>query len=205
MKNTPNVKQAEGLDHVYRVLNDELFDGKLPHVVITPQFKVKGYTKIIRGGFTNSATKETYHQVLIDQELINHGLRAFCEALTHSMVHLHQIEFSESKPTSHNHNKEFISIMRIIGFTSDKDYGRSVDCKPTLEGKFMKAVTNLESCNLLKPANSTAYADAVDDGKIDKNGVKFKHVCPACNMIARGKYDLNLICGKCDVHLVRAD
>lgn len=193
----------EELYRIFDILNHDKFDNTLPVPVITIQ-KTGGKTL---GHFTldkvwnnknnsDSDEEESYYEINIDP-------RWFCdrtaddvvETLLHEMVHYCN-KISEIKDCNGNvHNKKFKTLAEKVGLVVEK--GKSVGYGYTSASNELKAYIDTK----IHP-NETAFeyfrATVIKPAKPKKKTL-FKYTCPKCNQVAKGKRDIAIKCGKCDI------
>lgn len=201
----------EELYRIFNVLNNDKFDGKLPEPVITIQ-KTKGSTL---GHFTLDKTwkdkndeeseEKSYYEINIDPRWFNSRTSAeVTETLLHEMCHYYN-KFNNIKDCSGNiHNKKFKSLAESVGLIVEK--GKSVGYGYTsLSDELAKYVEDV-----VKPDDKafeyfrTAPIKAAGGDKKRKKS-QFKYTCPSCGQEVKGKKDVTIKCGICDVVMEMED
>ena len=198
-----NLDNTHALESFFNHFNASLFDKALTIPKLTLCHLTRTDAQFIRDGWTHPETGETYHELQLDQELTRSGKRVFCEHLVHLMVHLWQYEFGQSKPTKHNHNTEFVTIMRALDFESDATQGRSLEFTPLPGGHFMRALTTAPELTLLLPSNSSALLDTEDTKKPGRSGKRDKWGCPNGHYNGYFSKAPRLKCCDCDQTLIK--
>ena len=196
------------LDELYRIfhiLNRDKFDDTLPEPVITIQ-KGKGNTL---GSFTLDKTwkdkndveseDKSYYEINVDPRWFNSRTPAeVSETLLHEMCHYYN-KVNDIKDCSGNvHNKKFKSSAERVGLVVEK--GKSVGYGYTSLSDELKAYIE----NVVKPNDKafeyfrSAPISIGGNGRTRKKS-QFKYTCPSCEQEVKGKRDVTIKCGHCDV------
>lgn len=201
----------EELYRIFDVLNRDKFDGELSEPVITIQ-KTKGATL---GHFTldrtwrdknNEESEETsYYEINIDPRWFNKRAPAdVAETLLHEMCHYYNKTNNIKDCSGNVHNKKFKSSAERVGLVVEK--GKSVGYGFTSMSDELKAYVE----NVVKPDDKafeyfrTAPAKAAGTGRTRKKS-QFKYTCPSCGQEVKGKKDVTIKCGYCDVVMEMED
>lgn len=200
----------EELYRIFNILNNDKFNGELPEPVITIQ-KTRGRTL---GHFTlnkvwvdknNEESDETsYYEINIDPRWFNSRTPAdVAETLLHEMCHYYN-RINDIKDCSGNvHNKKFKKSAENVGLVVEK--GKSVGWGYTSMSDELK--TYMEE--VVKPNDKafeyfrTAPMKAAGTGTKKKN--LFKYTCPECGREVKGKRDVVVKCGLCDLVMEMED
>lgn len=202
----------EELYRIFNILNRDKFDGSLSEPVITIQ-KTKGRTL---GHFTldrtwrdknNEESEETsYYEINIDPRWFNSRTPAdVAETLLHEMVHYYN-KANDIKDCSGNiHNKKFKSAAEKVGLIVEK--GKGVGYGYTSMSEALKAYVD----EVVKPSEeafeyfrSVPVKQSGGSGGGRKKSV-FKYTCPDCGAEVKGKRDMVIKCGLCDVVMKMED
>lgn len=202
------------LEELYRIfdtLNRDKFNGELTEPVITIQ-KTKGGTL---GHFTldrtwkdknNVESEETsYYEINIDPRWFNTRTPAdVAETLLHEMCHYHN-KVNDIKDCSGNiHNKKFKKSAENVGLVVEK--GKSVGYGYTSMSEELKAYMD----EVVKPNDKafeyfrTAPLKLSGAGGARKKSM-FKYTCPDCGQEVKGKRNVTIKCGLCDVVMKMED
>lgn len=201
----------EELYRIFNILNSDKFDGELSEPVITIQ-KTRGRTL---GHFTlnrvwvdknNEEDEETsYYEINIDPRWFNSRTPAdVAETLLHEMCHYHN-KVNNIKDCSGNvHNKKFKSSAEKVGLIVER--GKSVGWGYTSMSDELRAYMD----EVVKPNDkafeyfrSAPVKDSGSGGTRKKN--MFKYTCPDCGAEVKGKRDMTIKCGICDVEMKMED
>lgn len=202
---TITAKQYKSLDDAFKYFNENLFEGKLPDVLITLQRKSRsnGYHHFEK--FEGREDKKRVTEIALNPDNFSDRTdQEILSTLVHEMTHHWQYTFSE--PTRRGyHDKEWASKMIEIGLmpTSTGEIGgRQTGQKMTHViingGKF--EIT----CGAFLTRGSVLHLNSVIDEKVEKERKKTreKFTCPSCLQSAWAKKTANLMCGECEEHMV---
>lgn len=196
---TPTEALYGDLQKAFNVFNKELFDGKLPDVMITV---AKARNK--RGFFHPDQFKhredgDPLHEICLMPDSLDRPVRDVMSTLVHEMTHLEQQEFGKPGKNGH-HNKEWGQMMEKVGLIPShtgepggKKIGRAMTHYVLEGGPFDLASAIIEV--------ELAYVGKVQitAPKVKKKDLsKLKSVCPTCQAKAWSKQGLKLICFDCE-------
>jgi hypothetical protein len=199
-KTTITEREYSTMQQAYDFFNAELFEGSLPHVLITYQrhARAEGYFSYER--FSARTDDGKAHELAMNPDVFSiRDDRAILDTLVHEMAHVWQ--FEHGKPSrSGYHNKEWAKKMREIGLQpSDtgkiggKETGQSMSDYIIPGGRFDVAYAKLAKTGLkLNWQSRQAGKDARA-----KAASKTKYTCPDCGLNAWAKPAAMLICGEC--------
>ena len=201
----------EELYRIFGILNRDKFNGELTEPVITIQ-KTRGRTL---GHFTldrtwrdknNEESEETsYYEINVDPRWFNSRTPAdVAETLLHEMCHYHN-KVNDIKDCSGNvHNKKFKASAEKVGLVVEK--GKGVGYGYTSMSEALEAYMN----EVIKPSEvafeyfRTAPVKPSGAGGGRKKNI-FKYTCPDCGAEVKGKRDMTIKCGLCDVVMKMED
>lgn len=195
----------EELYRIFDILNRDKFDGKLPEPVITIQ-KTKGSTlghftlnKTWRDKNNEESDETSYYEINIDPRWFNSRTAAeIAETLLHEMCH-YSNKLNDIKDCSGNvHNKKFKSMAERVGLVVEK--GKSVGYGYTSLSDELKGYVD----GVVKPDEKAfEYFRAGVNKESGTGGTRkktmFKYTCPNCGQEVKGKRDITIKCGLCDV------
>lgn len=202
----------EELYRIFSILNEDKFDGELTEPVITIQ-KTKGRTL---GHFTVDRTwkdkndeeneETSYYEINIDPRWFNTRTPAdVVETLLHEMCHYHN-KVNDVKDCSGNvHNKKFKSSAEKVGLVVEK--GSGVGYGYTSMSEALSAYVD----EVVKPNEAAfEYFRSVPVKLSGGSGggrkkSTFKYTCPDCGAEVKGKRDMTIKCGICDVVMKMED
>lgn len=202
----------EELYRIFHILNEDKFDGELTEPVITIQ-KTKGRTL---GHFTVDRTwkdkndeeneETSYYEINIDPRWFNTRTPAdVVETLLHEMVHYYN-KVNDIKDCSGNvHNKKFKSSAEKVGLIVEK--GKGVGYGYTSMSEALSTYVD----EVVKPNEAAfEYFRSVPVKLSGGSGggrkkSTFKYTCPDCEAEVKGKRDMTIKCGICDVVMKMED
>lgn len=194
----------EELYRIFAILNKDKFDGKLPEPVITIQkTRMNAY-----GWFTpdrtwrdknNEDSDETsYNEINIDPRWFNVRTPAdIAETLLHEMCHYYNRVNGVKDCNGQVHNKKFKRVAEDVGLVVEK--GKSVGFGYTSMSDELKTYMD----EVVKPNEKAFEYFRSAPIKTAAGGTKkktlFKYTCPECGQEVKGKRDVTIKCGICDV------
>lgn len=194
----------EELYRIFAILNKDKFDGKLPEPVITIQkTRMNAY-----GWFTpdrtwrdknNEESDETsYNEINIDPRWFNVRTPAdIAETLLHEMCHYYNRVNGVKDCNGQVHNKKFKRVAEDVGLVVEK--GKSVGFGYTSMSDELKTYMD----EVVKPNEKAFEYFRSAPIKAAAGGTKkktlFKYTCPECGQEVKGKRDVTIKCGICDV------
>ena len=194
----------EELYRIFAILNKDKFDGKLPEPVITIQkTRMNAY-----GWFTpdrtwrdknNEESDETsYNEINIDPRWFNVRTPAdIAETLLHEMCHYYNKVNGIKDCNGQVHNKKFKRVAEDVGLVVEK--GKSVGFGYTSMSDELKTYMD----EVVKPNEKAFEYFRSAPIKAAAGGTKkktlFKYTCPECGQEVKGKRDVTIKCGICDV------
>lgn len=201
----------EELYRIFGILNRDKFDGSLSEPVITIQ-KTRGRTL---GHFTLSkvwvdkndeeSEDKSYYEINVDPRWFNSRTPAdVAETLLHEMCHYYN-KVNDIKDCSGNvHNKKFKSSAERVGLIVEK--GKGVGFGYTSMSDVLK--TYMEE--VVKPSEEAfEYFRTVpmklSEGGSGRKKKTFTYTCPDCGQTVKGKRDISIKCGDCDVLMLAED
>lgn len=201
----------EELYRIFDILNRDKFNGELTAPVITIQ-KTKGKTL---GHFTVDRTwkdkndeeneETSYYEINVDPRWFNTRTPAdVAETLLHEMCHYYN-KVNGIKDCSGNvHNKKFKASAEKVGLIVEK--GKGVGYGYTSMSEALEAYMN----EVVEPNEAAfEYFRSVPVKPSGGGGGRkksiFKYTCPECGAEVKGKRDMAIKCGHCDVLMKMED
>lgn len=205
--------EYESLNRAFAFFNGELFDDRLPSVLLT--FRKRGHCL---GYYRHQAFASRVNEGLAIDEIAlcintfrDREDKDVLSILVHEMVHLWQFCFGRKIPRRSYHNLEWTGQMLQVGLhPSDtgkpggRTYGYSMMHYVIGGGAFDRAAGVLlgsgwqlhweENRSRLSPSGSEAQASGEQTRK--------KFMCAACGMAAWAKYSASLVCGTCSIAMI---
>lgn len=204
------------LDELYRVfdiMNRDIFDDTLPQPVITLQ-PTKGKTlghftldKVWRDKnnikddvvITDENDEQSLYEINIDPRwFYERSAVDIAGTLLHEMVHYNNKMLCIKDCSGNSHNKKFKEAAESVGLIVMKGKGVGF-------GITSLSPERAEYIEQKVEPNESVFeyfrADVKKEEKKPKKKNIFKYTCPKCGMEAKGKRDLNIKCGTCNVNL----
>jgi predicted SprT family Zn-dependent metalloprotease len=217
---TPTTVAYTELDSAYTHFNRTLFRGDLPPCLITLQRKshrVLGFFAPERfqrrdGAITDEIAMNPAH-------FANRDMIEVLSTLAHEMVHLRQKHFGKPGRRGY-HNKEWGRMMKEVGLypsntgqPGGKETGEQMTHYVMEDGPFDQACRDLLAAGFRITWHEKGAAATPEGGEGGnpsgapaprKNRTnRYKYTCPRCGLNAWGKPNIKLMCGQCQIHLVR--
>ena len=209
----------EELYRIFNILNCDKFDGELSEPVITIQ-KTRGralghftLNKVWKDKGDEESEDNSYYEINVDPRWFNSRTPAdIAETLLHEMCHYHN-KVNDIKDCSGNiHNKKFKKSAENVGLIVEK--GKSVGWGYTSMSDELKTYMD----EVVKPndkafeyfrtgvvkSSGTGNGDGDGEGKTRKKNA-YKYTCPSCGQEVKGKRDMTIKCGICDVVMKMED
>jgi predicted SprT family Zn-dependent metalloprotease len=200
MKEPITPTEYRAFQKAYDFFNIELFDGSLPHVLVTLQRRAntRGYFSPER--FTGRTQEITVHELALNPDTFTGRTdEEILSTLAHEMAHVWQ-QTHGKPPTRCYHDKQWAAKMKEIGLQPSttgapggKETGQSVTHYIVAGGRYARAYAKLKASGFQlhwQSAPQDAQAKA-------KKASKTKFTCPECGQNAWAKPDALLICGNC--------
>ena len=200
----PTENQYETLRLAFDFFNAHLFEGHLPHVLLTLQRKAnsKGYfaRDEFQGRSASASSGLTVHEIALNPDsFVGRTDEQIASTLVQEMVHAWQHTCgSPSRPGYHN--REWAERMKEVGLcpsrtgeVGGKQTGDKVSHYIIPDGPFARAFRKLEASQF-----SLQWQSAPRDvGDPKRRQTRPKFTCPGCGLNAWAKPGANLVCGDC--------
>jgi hypothetical protein len=208
-KNNPTDAQYTAMNEAYSFFNSRLFNGILPHCLITMQRKGGTYGYFAGGRFgTVDGLTVTDEIALNPSHFKSRTAPEVLSTLVHEMAHLWQHHYGRISRGGY-HNAQWAAKMRDVGLIpsdtgqpSGKETGQKMSHYIEPGGRF-----STQCAELLRGGFVVPYVELWDEvkaGKIKaKNKTKF--VCGCCGAAAWGKPELKIVCAECEEAMLAVD
>lgn len=193
---TPTQEVYTALQDAFDKLNEGLFGGKLPQVVITLQRKKNVLGYYCKGRFGDLGERQLDEIAMNPQYTNFRDPMETLSTLAHEMVHQWQHEFGTPTKTNH-HNREWGAKMTSLGLPPRpvKPGGPTTGNKVTHgidpDGPFAALAPSILSAVDLAPLGDVP---SKDPEPVRKSGSYVKFQCPCCKAVARGAPSLKIAC-----------
>jgi hypothetical protein len=189
-----------GLQAAFSFLNDKLFDGALPNVVIVLQRRAHSGGHFSPDRFSRRGGNGEYHEISLNPDgFVGQTDEYIVSILLHEMNHLWQEVFGKPSASGY-HNKEWAAKMESLGLmpsnsgmVGGKRTGQQMQHYIVPGGAYAQVFAALAASGWKLNLQSTIHAGA---NKTPPSKVKF--TCPSCGSNMWGKPDSKDICGECN-------
>jgi hypothetical protein len=196
------------LNRIFSYFNHVYYGDSLPVVQITIQ---KNSTRSLAyGWFTvgkvwSDMDGNKRHEINVTPEFLDRSINEIVGTMLHEMVHLYcsvnNIQDTSRGCTYHNKKFKEIGESHGIALQCDAKYGW------TITQINVETISHIEKIGVHKDVFK--YKRVIDintpngnaKGKVKSNSIKM--VCPCCGNIARITKDFKLVCGDCNVEMIR--
>lgn len=193
--------QYRAFQTAYDYFNRKLFQGGLPHVLVTLQrhANTRGYFAAHRFGGRSDET--TAHELAMNPDTFTGRTdEEILSTLAHEMAHVWQHTHG-TPPRRAYHDREWAAKMKAIGLQPSttgepggKETGQKVTHYIVEGGAYTKAFAELAATGFVLRWQSIPW-----DGerRAKARASKTKYTCPVCQQNAWAKPNAALICGAC--------
>ena len=209
MNPNPNLEYTN-FDFAFDFMNARLFEGKLPHVLLTfrNHSRARGYFR--SKAFLNRLNQDVTDEISLCMETFGSRTdKEILSTLVHEQTHL--LQFHHGKPGRRGyHNLEWAMSMIEIGLTPTNGNGgmtgERVSHVIVPGGKFDLAATELLATGwklnwqeYSPPVLAALLPGGIVGAPVTKQQTRKKFTCPKCALNAWAKFSANLICGECTI------
>ena len=210
-----------GLQQAYDHFNLDLFNGKLPDVMITLQHRANSYGHFSPDRFSSRTGNFVKHELNLNPDgFRDRSDEQICGTLAHEMVHVWQEVFGKPSKCGY-HNREWAKKMKAIGLQpsatdlpGDKETGPQMSHYILADGRFARAYSALATTGWKLNLESAARGVSLTGVSLKggqpsggqpngrKDGSKTKFTCPRCGVNCWGKSSLEVDCRLCGLPLM---
>jgi hypothetical protein len=190
--------EYRAFQQAYDFFNNELFDGSLPHLLVTLQRKAHSQGYFAPKRFTGRVEeKAVIHELALNPDCFTgNSDEEILSTLVHEQAHVWQETFGRPSRRGY-HNREWADKMLGIGLhpsTTGKpggsETGQHMSDYIIEGGRYARAYQKL------KTRGFRLHWQSVRETKRGRDS-KTKFTCPVCGQNAWAKPDAQLICGVC--------
>lgn len=221
MKENITVTRTQGtLQKIFRALNAYAFNGEINEPMITIQSTKGSYGHVTCGKVWKSERNgeiEYRHELNIGADTLSRPIENVCATMCHEMVHLQAMQRGIQDTSNHGvyHNKKFKELAENTGLITISQvpvYGWTVT-EPTdkmLEFCMIYGFDDLKCTRgnfYIPPISPTGTATAkttISPDTRPKSSTR-KYICPVCLNSCRATKDINILCGDCNVRMVKTE
>ena len=211
----PTAETYAALQQAHDFFNERLFEGELPHCLMTLQRRRRAF-----GFFAGGLWQATESDVKADEialnpaHLMHRSIEETLSTLVHEMVHEWQHHFGKSSRSGY-HNKEWAAKMIDVGLMptntggpGGKLTGQSMTHLIIEDGPFIRACRELIDQRGFKfpfvERSQNELERPLKEPAEPTDPSKTKYHCQSCETNVWGKPDLRLLCLDCDKPFVVA-
>jgi predicted SprT family Zn-dependent metalloprotease len=191
--------QYQALQDAYNLLNEQLFDGSLPQVMVTLQRHSRAHGYFAPERFRGRVLPHAVvHELALNPDtFIGRTDREVLSTLAHEMAHVWQ-QVHGKPPRRAYHDRQWAAKMKEIGLqpshtgaAGGKETGQTMSHYILPGALFDKAYKRLAGQGFRLDWQSAPRREEVRN----KRASKTKFTCPACGLNAWAKPDADLLCG----------
>ena len=207
---TKTSRLAGQLEKLFRLLNNDFFDGQLEQPIITIQSTPKAYGHYSVAKVWTVSGEEQRHEINIGAGTLDRDLEYTVGTLLHEMCHmyddtvLHVIDCSNG---GRYHNKRFKETAERVGLIVNKSdlYGWA---HTSPSDRLIEWILDHDIEEIRINRNEPNGIRIVGGDKAASGGVtlttigtskphNYRYECPCCHAVARSGKPINLICADC--------
>jgi len=198
---------AGQLEKLFRIINDDWFDGQLDTPIITIQSTPRAYGHYSVAPIWSVKGEKMKHEINLGAGTLDRPIEYTVATLIHEMCHFYDDTVLNVQDTSNRgvyHNKLFKQTAEDHGLivTRSEKYGWS-HTEPNdaliewiLQNNIAEIQLNRnEGYGIRITGGNAANGGAVPTGATKSNSIRYH--CPKCRAIARTTRPLNLMCADC--------
>ncbi len=207
---------AGQLEKLFRMMNEDFFDGQLEMPIITIQSTPRAYGHYSVSPIWTVNGEEMKHEINIGAGTLDRDIEYTIATLLHEMCHMYNDTVLNVQDCSRGgtyHNKQFKIAAENVGLivTKSDKYGWAHTAPSDMliewilnnDIQEIKINRNEPSGIRITGGNNTGNSSGQTIGR-SSNSHSIKYVCPCCGQIARTTKIANLICGNCLEPMVSA-
>ena len=204
------VQQYREFQEAYDYFNGELWEGKLPQLMVTLQRKPRMAGHFAPERYQHRTETDVIHEIALNPDVfVGQTDEQILDTLVHEMAHVWQQTFGKPGRRGY-HNKEWGAEMKRIGLypsstgePGGKEVGEHMSDYIMDGGRFQ------ESCRKLLDrgfrldwqsrdrSNDGGGEEGEGEEQEPKKKGRIKYTCPGCELNAWAKPDVSLLCGQC--------
>ena len=212
MKNITKTSRLAGqLEKLFRMLNDEIFNGQLETPIITIQSTPRAYGHYSVSKIWTVNGEEQRHEINIGAGTLDREIEYTVGTLLHEMCHMYNdtvLNIQDCSRGGMYHNKHFKSLAESVGLivTKSDKYGYAHTAPSDLlldwiiehdELREVEMCRNNSSFAAVGIGAHTGNATGLTVIGVNPNSHSRKYICPCCGNSVRATKQVNVICGDC--------
>ncbi|ENU23525.1 hypothetical protein F993_01678 [Acinetobacter proteolyticus] len=204
MCNTKSTNQIyNDLKIAFDIFNKEMFSNELPEVLFTLTRKKNTLGYFWADRF--SLNEESKHEIALNPRyFIENTPQDTAFTLLHEMVHLWQQIFGKPSRNGY-HNREWAEKMKIVGLQPISCDGKGSETGQKMSHEPIKDGKAFEVFNLIMEAGYKREIIEKPFIKTVRNTTRYKYKCSQCDQKVYGGKSSNILCGRCNIELIREE
>ena len=204
------VQQYREFQEAYDYFNAELWEGKLPQLLVTLQRKPRMMGHFAAERYQHRTEAEVIHEIALNPDcFVGQTDEQVLDTLVHEMAHVWQQTFGKPGRRGY-HNKEWAVEMKRIGLypsstaaPGGKEVGEKMSDYIVDGGPFQVACRRLLAKGFRLDWQSHARLaggdgiEGEEGGEEPKPKGRIKFTCPQCELNAWAKPEATILCGSC--------
>ena len=202
-------QQYREFQEAYDYFNGELWEGKLPQLMVTLQRKPRMMGHFAAERYQHRTEDDVIHEIALNPDcFVGQSDEQVLDTLVHEMAHVWQQTFGKPGRRGY-HNKEWGAEMKRIGLypsstgePGGKETGEHMSDYIVDGGRFQEACRRLLTKGFRLDWQSRdrsqagGSAEEGDETEPKKKG-RIKYSCPSCELNAWAKPEATILCGVC--------
>ena len=199
---------AGQLEKIFRMLNNDFFNGQLEEPVITVQSTPKAYGHYTVNPIWAVGSEGNRHEINIGAGTLDRDIEYTVCTLLHEMCHYYNDSILHTQDCSRGgtyHNKQFKATAESVGLivTKSDKYGWA-HTSPSdalvewiIDNNIQEIRMNREEPHGIRVTGGNATGNGSEIPLTGSKSHSRKYVCPCCGAIVRATKQVNVICGDC--------
>lgn len=212
-KETSKMSRAVSqLEHIYNKMNADFYGGLLPIPIITVQSKPGTYGHCSVAKVWKKKEGEAY-ELNIAAEVLSYPIEETLDTMLHEMIHLYCREnnIQECSRGGTYHNKKFKDLAEKVGLECYKTERHGWNTKPgdrilqyAIDNDWTEILIQRGTPGIKRVPFPGQSAEVTITTGGRKQSSTRKYICPLCRQSIRATRDVNIICGDCEITMVKA-
>ena len=200
---------AGQLEKLFRMINDDFFDGQLETPIITIQSTPRAYGHYSVHPIWTVNGEEKRHEINLGAGTLDREIEYTVATLLHEMCHMYDdtvLNIQDCSRGGTYHNKQFKATAESVGLivTKSEKYGWA-HTEPSdsliewiLDHDIEEIrINRAESTGIRVTGGNTSASGGLTTAGNNPNSHSRKYICPCCRNSVRATKQVNIICGDC--------
>ena len=205
---TKTSRLAGQLEKLFRMLNDDYFNGKLETPVITIQSTPRAYGHYSVAPIWTVNGEELRHEINLGAGTLDRDIEFTVATLLHEMCHFYNDTVLKVNDCSRNgtyHNKQFKTTAERVGLivTKSDKYGYAHTAPSDsliewiLDNDIQEIKLNRNEFTGIRVTGGKSTGNTTGTKPTTGNSHSKKYICPCCKTSVRATKTVRLICADC--------